>query len=220
MLALAVVCVASISLAQVSDQVAATRVLGQHWRQISRTAQIIFSGTVLSVEAQPVGKGRPLPLIVTKFRVDRAIANVKPGQVLTIREWVGAWDTHRAMTRSERLLLFFYAPSKLRLTSPVGGRLGQIALNPRGEIAAANHTGMHPLHEPERTSATAGGVNTAASTALLKSCPPDLPRCAFQPSRFASGPTADAGTSLDQLVRAIRQARRTPAAKNATRVEE
>ena len=230
--ALAVVCLASLSAAQVSDQVAATRILGPHWRKISCTAQVIFSGTVLSVESQPARKGRPLPLIVTKFRVDRAIVNVKAGQIVTVREWAGAWAAHRAMTRGERLLLFLYPPSKLGLTSPVGGRLGQIVLNPRGEVAVANPQ-IYPSRRPEWNTAAEAAVDSAAFTARLKSCPPERPR-APERQRGMAGPAggeeiqevggrssifsptsaADCvapsrpGTTLDQLERAIRQARK------------
>lgn len=135
--ALAFVCLASLSAAQQPDQIAAGRVLGPHWEQLSRSAGMVFSGTVLTVEALPAGKGQPLPIIQVKFRVDRAIAGVQPGQEITIREWAGAWSSHRAMRRGQRLLLFLYAPSRLGLTSPVGGSLGQVALDGRGEIAVA-----------------------------------------------------------------------------------
>jgi hypothetical protein len=236
--ALAVVCMASLSSAQVLDQVVAARALGPHWRKISRTAQVIFSGTVLSVESQPARKGRPLPLIVTKFRVDRAILNVKPGQVLAVREWAGAWATHRAMTRGEHLLLFLYPPSKLGLTSPVGGRLGQIVLNPRGEVAVANSQ-RYPSRRSAWNTAAEAAIDSAAFTARLKSCPPERPRGMadqaageeIQEVGERSGilsptPATDcvapsrAGTTLDQLERAIRQARKTLEATTSAKLKE
>jgi hypothetical protein len=67
------------------------------------------------------------------FRVDEAIAGVEPGQILTIHEWAGAWVMHRPMTSGQRILIFLYPPSRLGLTSPVGGSLGQIALDPSGK---------------------------------------------------------------------------------------
>jgi hypothetical protein len=120
---------------------------------------MIFSGTVLSVETQPAGKDRPIPLILIKFRVDRAIAGVQKGQVLPVREWTGAWPTHRAMRGGEHLLIFLYPPSRLGLTSPVGGSLGQVLLSSRGEIV--------------KTSAAEADVDSAAFAARLKSCPPE-----------------------------------------------
>jgi hypothetical protein len=95
---------------------------------------MVFAGTVLDVEMQPAGKDWPVALVLTKFRVDRAIAGVQPGQVVTIREWAGAWPLHRAMRGGQRLLIFLYPPSRLGLTSPVGGPLGQVVLDSRGEI--------------------------------------------------------------------------------------
>ena len=157
--ALAFVCLASLGAAQRSDQFAAARVLGPRWEQLSRSAGMIFSGTVLGVETQPAGKDRPVALILTKFRVDRAIAGVQSGQVLTVREWAGAWPLHRAMRGGQRLLIFLYPPSRLGLTSPVGGPLGQVVLDSRGEIVQA--------------SAAEAGVDSAAFAARLKSCPPE-----------------------------------------------
>ena len=157
--ALAFVCLASLGVAQLPDQQAAARVLGPRWKELSRSAGMVFSGAVLSVETQPVGKDRPLPLISTKFRVDRAIAGVRSGQVLTVREWAGAWPLHRAMRGGQRLLIFLYPPSRLGLTSPVGGPLGQVVLHSRGEIV--------------RTSAAEAGLDSEAFAARLKSCPPE-----------------------------------------------
>src|SRR5206468_10130236 len=102
---------------------------------------------------------RPVALILTKFRVDRAIAGVQSGQVLTVREWAGAWPLHRAMRGGQRLLIFLYPPSRLGLTSPVGGPLGQVVLSSLGEIV--------------RTSAAEAGVDSADFAARLKSCPPE-----------------------------------------------
>jgi hypothetical protein len=157
--ALAFVCLASLGVAQLPDQQVAARVLGPRWKELSRSAGMVFSGTVLSVETQPAGKDRPLPLISTKFRVDRAIAGVRSGQVLTVREWAGAWPLHRAMRGGQRLLIFLYPPSRLGLTSPVGGPLGQVVLDSRGEIV--------------RTSAAEAGLDSEVFAARLKSCPPE-----------------------------------------------
>ena len=157
-LALAIVCLASFSGAQLGDQAAAARVLGPRWRQMSRMSGMIFSGTVLGVEAEPAREGRPLPVMLTRFRVDQAIAGVRAREVVTIREWSGAWLMHRAMRGGERMLIFLYPPSRLGLTSPVGGAAGQVVLDSRGEIV--------------RGSAAEAAVNME-SAARLKSCPPE-----------------------------------------------
>src|SRR3977135_2570927 len=112
---LGVVCLASLGAAQRSDQLAAERVLGPRWRQVSRSAGVIFCGTVIRVEAQNAGRGAPLPLILAQFRVDRGITGVRAGEVITVREWAGTWSTHRAMRSGQRLLIFLYPLSRLGL---------------------------------------------------------------------------------------------------------
>lgn len=119
-----------------SDQSIAERVLGPQWKSLSRRAGMVFAGTVLSAGPQTARTDRITPAIEVSFRVDRPIAGVARGQILTIHEWAGAWSRHRAMRSGEHLLLFLYPPSRLGLTSPVGGSLGQIALDASGENVA------------------------------------------------------------------------------------
>jgi len=80
------------------------------------------------------------PSIQLSFRVDEPIVGVERGQVLTIHEWAGAWSMHRPMSKGEHILIFLYPPSRLGLTSPVGGSLGQIALDPSGVGGAISVT--------------------------------------------------------------------------------
>ncbi|MBI3474846.1 MAG: hypothetical protein HY010_03885 [Acidobacteria bacterium] len=131
---LAFVCLASFCAGQVFDPADVTRVLGPHWRHMSRASGTVFTGTVISVAAEPTGKQNPLPIAVIRFRVNEAIVGVQPGQTIAIREWAGAWSMHRAMSPGERLLIFLYPPSRMGLTSPVGGRQGQVVLNARGDL--------------------------------------------------------------------------------------
>jgi hypothetical protein len=141
-LAVALACVSSIAVAQQSDQqsdqAAAARVLGPPWKQLSRRAGMIFAGTVLSTSPTPDrATAGPTPSIELIFRVEEPIAGVERGQILTIHEWSGAWSMHRPMIRGERILIFLYPPSRLGLTSPVGGSLGQVALDSSGETVSA-----------------------------------------------------------------------------------
>jgi hypothetical protein len=115
-----------------SDQFAAAHVLGPNWQQFCRHAGMIFAGTVLASPSQLPRADRGVPYVEISLRVDRAIAGVKPGQILTIHEWTGALSSHPAMRPGERLLLFLYSPSRLGLTSPVGGAQGQIRLDSLG----------------------------------------------------------------------------------------
>ena len=216
-LALAFVCLASLSAAQFSDQLAAERVLGPHWRQISRSSGMIFSGTVLQIDAQPVGKGSPLPLVLTKFRVDRDIDGVHRGETLTVREWAGAWSMQRPMTPGQRLLILLYPPSRLGLTSPVGGRLGQVALDPRGEIVSKN---LWEFPSRQVRAPAAEVAHSAPCTARLKLRPfkagpnPDsfsqaTDDCGSQnPALRPRRIDAPQSVTLAQLERAIRDARR------------
>jgi hypothetical protein len=123
--------------AQQLDQLAAARVLGPEWKQLSRAAGMVFAGTVLGAE-RPATKNQAIPTIKVKFRVDRAIAGVHQGEVLTIREWAAAWSRQRALHPGQRVLLFLYPPSRLGLTSPVGGPLGQFALSGNGETVVSS----------------------------------------------------------------------------------
>ena len=128
----ALVCLGSVAAAaQPSDPLLAARVLGPGWKKMARTAGMVFSGTVVGVEASSA-EDQAVPTIELKVRVDRAIAGVKAGQVLTIREWAGAWSMHRPMHAGEHVLLLLYPRSRLGFTSPVGGALGQIALDASG----------------------------------------------------------------------------------------
>ncbi|MFZ0564362.1 MAG: hypothetical protein WBX02_03680 [Terriglobales bacterium] len=178
--------------AQPSDQATAASVLGPRWKQLSRRAGMIFAGTVLSAAPEAVSTqavsaqttatdsivAGSTPSIELIFRVDEPIAGVERGQILTIHEWAGAWSMHRPMTPGQRILIFLYPPSRLGLTSPVGGSLGQIALDSNGKNVSAH-----------------AARNAAAADSLNQS-----------PSRQQPRPDAASVTVL-QLKRAIRAAR-------------
>jgi hypothetical protein len=136
------ICILSAFAAAQSDEAFAERVLGPQWKLLSRRARMVFAGTVLNAGPQtsttalakmPARMDRTLPVIELTFHVDHPIAGVEPGQVLTIHEWAGAWSLQRPMRRGEHILIFLYAPSRLGLTSPVGGWRGQIALDASGQ---------------------------------------------------------------------------------------
>lgn len=136
------VCLSGFAAAQPSDQILAEGLLGPQWKQLSRRAGMIFVGTVLSVTAgnassNLTSSGAP-STVELQFRVDHAIAGVEPGQILTIHEWSGAWSMHRPMLTGQHILLFLYPPSRLGLTSPVGGAFGQIALESSGMYVSKN----------------------------------------------------------------------------------
>jgi len=157
---------ASFAVAQPSDQVIAERVLGAQWKQLSRRAGMIFAGTVLgsTPPATTIDRAVPasIPAVQLSFRVDRAIAGVARGQVLTIHEWAGASSMQRPMNKGQHILIFLYPPSRLGLTSPVGGSLGQIALDANGKnvVERKAATELRDASFP-RSHATAAGVSVS-----------------------------------------------------------
>lgn len=143
-------CLSTIARAQSQflDQALAERALGPRWEQLSRRAGMIFAGTVLtaypatSVTDRAVAGPPPLS-VELRFRVDRAIAGVEAGQILTIHEWTGAVSMHRPMIDGQHVLLFLYPPSRLGLTSPVGGSLGLVILDAAGEYVSKKELLRH-----------------------------------------------------------------------------
>ena len=143
-------CLSGFAAAQ-SDQVIAERVLGPRWKQLSRRAGMIFAGTVLTATAPSVTTPTvttptaaadrvvpgTTPSVQLRFRVDQAIVGVEQGQILTIHEWAGAASMYRPLHSGQHILIFLYPPSRLGLTSPVGGSLGQVALDPSGKNVVA-----------------------------------------------------------------------------------
>lgn len=137
-----------------SDQAAAERVMGPRWKHAASRAGFIFTGTVLS---SVTGSGTYLAQAATssaaqsdaqsklllggcvlefRFRIDRGIAGIESGQILTIHEWIGALSRQPALRSGERVLLFLYPPSRLGLTSPVGGVQGLVRLDSTGQNVA------------------------------------------------------------------------------------
>src|SRR5208283_5936944 len=183
--------------AQQSDQVVAERILGPHWKQLSRRAGMIFAGTVLSTtpqaaNVQPTGRSAgATPAIELRFRIEEAIAGVDPGQVLTIHEWTGAWTMHRPMSKGQHILIFLYPPSRLGLTSPVGGSLGQVALDPTGKNVS----------QPEKPN-----VREPDANSKLQDASSPRPRVTVAGGNV-TGNISAVQVSVVQLERAIRSAR-------------
>jgi hypothetical protein len=104
-----------------------------HARPLTRSSGYIFAGTVKSVEwAAPKRKG--VATVLINFHVDQAMRGVRTGQMLAIREWAGLWESGESYRPGERVLLFLYPPSKLGLTSPVGGPMGRFRIDPTGGV--------------------------------------------------------------------------------------
>lgn len=103
-------------------------------QMLARRSGYIFDGTVLSVEPGVEAESGGVATVRITFRVEQAIRGVRNGQVLTIREWAGLWNSGERYRSGERLLLFLYSPGRLGLTSPVGGAQGRIPVDVRGNV--------------------------------------------------------------------------------------
>jgi hypothetical protein len=135
-LVVVLVCLGSVADAQklsLRSEDAAARVFGPRWRQLARDSGMIFSGTVLEIRSVRAGEQKQIPIIKIKFRLERAIAGVYARQEIRIREWAGAWSEHRLHV-GERVLLLLYPESRLGLTSPVAGSLGQVTLSNKNTV--------------------------------------------------------------------------------------
>ncbi|MGA9977009.1 MAG: hypothetical protein WBQ08_00035 [Candidatus Sulfotelmatobacter sp.] len=102
--------------------------------QLARTAGTIFAGTVTKIDAGPAAGGSAVPTVAITFHVERPLRGTVPGGSLTILEWLGLWSSGQRYAVGEHVLLFLYPPSKLGLTSVVGGSLGQFRVDAAGGI--------------------------------------------------------------------------------------
>ena len=102
--------------------------------QFVRTAGMIFSGTVKSIQRVPASRGEPVERVAVTFHIENAIRGATPGEDVVISQWMGLWSSGQRYRVGERLLLFFYPPSKLGLTSWVGGPLGRFVIDPGGRV--------------------------------------------------------------------------------------
>jgi hypothetical protein len=110
---------------------------------VLRDSGLIFSGTVLKVEHRNSDSSSALATTRIHFRVDEAIRNVRHGQVVEVKEWGGLWQSGERYHPGERVLLFLYSPSKLGLTSPVGGT-GCFPLDRAGRVLFGGRTHRTP----------------------------------------------------------------------------
>lgn len=101
--------------------------------QIAHAAGTIFSGTVTAITRHPTTR-RAMETVAVTFHVEQAVRGATPGEDLTISQWMGVWSSGQRYRVGERVLLFLYPPSKLGLTSLVGGELGRFYVDPWGRV--------------------------------------------------------------------------------------
>jgi hypothetical protein len=106
-------------------------------RDMSRNAAYIFAGKVMAVEREFAIQPAAAPIVRITFQVEHAIRGVSRGQILTIHEWAGRWEAGESFHPRESILVFLYPPSKLGLTSVVGGSSGRFAIDSSAQIIVA-----------------------------------------------------------------------------------
>ena len=72
----------------------------------------IFDGTVLSVE-QAVQNEMHVATVQITFRVEQAMRGTRAGQILTIREWAGLWNSGERYHPENAFCCFSTAPANL-----------------------------------------------------------------------------------------------------------
>ena len=106
--------------------------------QLTQKAGYIFSGTVKAID-RLTPKANSVAVMQITFHVDQGMRGARTGQTLVIREWSGLWQGEARHRVGERVMLFLYPPSKLGLTSPVGGASGRFEIDTRGRVIIEPH---------------------------------------------------------------------------------
>lgn len=103
-------------------------------QQTARRAGVIFSGRVSAiVPTRPASPDQAATVTIT-LHVEDAVRGASAGQAYSFREWAGLWSAGPRYRVGQRLLLFLYAPSRLGLTSPVGGQSGMLSIDLQGRV--------------------------------------------------------------------------------------
>jgi hypothetical protein len=119
-------------------------------QQMTRSAGYIFAGKVVAVEREAATRPNNVATVRITFRVEHGIRGVHRGQTLTIREWAGLLESGEHYRPGEPVLLFLYPPSKLELTSAIGGASGHFAINGNSQIVLAQERIAALALEPVR----------------------------------------------------------------------
>jgi hypothetical protein len=110
------------------------RALPPDLNEIARRAGMIFAGKVLRIEPVRASSSDEVASVQITLQVEQAVRGARSGQTLSFWEWAGFWTAGARYRVGQRLMLFLYAPSTLGLTSPVGGRAGEFAVDREGRI--------------------------------------------------------------------------------------
>jgi hypothetical protein len=122
-------------------------------QQTANRAGIIFSGRVTSIVPTRAASPDRAATVTITFQVEDAVRGVKAGQIYSFREWAGLWSAGPRYRVGQRLLLFLYAPSRLGLTSPVGGRSGMLSVDLQGRVLLPSQPGDPGIARSAKTAA-------------------------------------------------------------------
>jgi len=128
--------------AEMARSVAAPVIPVARLRPLSAKSGYIFAGTVTSIAVAEPHNAKDIATIRITFHVDEGVRGVRTGQELTVREWMGAWENGQRYRVGEKVFLFLYTPSKLGLTSAVGGGQGRFPISGDGSV------GVNPVLLP------------------------------------------------------------------------
>jgi len=103
-------------------------------RQVTNHAATIFVGKVISLETLPLASSDQVGCVQITFQVEQGVRGTRAGEQFSFREWAGLWSELDRYRIGQRMMLFLYTPSTLRLTSPVGGPAGRFPIDASGRV--------------------------------------------------------------------------------------
>jgi hypothetical protein len=111
-----------------------TRTIAPDLQEMTRKAGLIFTGRVLSITPIRATGTDQISSVEVTFLVEQGLRGPRVGERLSIREWPGLWTSGERYRVLQRMMLCLYPPSKIGLTSPVGGRAGRFDVDRTGQI--------------------------------------------------------------------------------------
>ena len=130
--------------------------------RLVRSSGYIFAGTVIGVQGVPPQFRGEVATVRVTFRVEQGFRGVRTGQTLVIHEWAGLRDWGERYHPGEHVLLFLYRPSRLGLTSSVGGPMGRFQVDRSGQVI------LQSAANPVRPSPTATGLRPGKTSISLR----------------------------------------------------
>jgi hypothetical protein len=103
-------------------------------QRLTRQAGLIFTGTVAAITPIRGHDSDQISSVEVTFQVEQAVRGPRAGQRFSIREWPGLWVSGERYRVGQRMTIFLYPPSRVGLTSPVGGATGRFDVDRDGQI--------------------------------------------------------------------------------------